>query len=110
MQDLLNKIDRLLKEKKFFEVKNIVKDENAADLAVLFDELFGEVFGEKTEFMILFRLLPKDLAAETFAHMNSDMQSHVLPIQNCAALLPSCLSMTWSTSSKKCRRTLFREF
>ena len=54
MQDLLNKIDRLLKEKKFFEVKNIVKDENAADLAVLFDELFGEVFGEKTEFMILF--------------------------------------------------------
>ena len=34
MQDLLNKIDRLLKEKKFFEVKNIVKDENAADLAV----------------------------------------------------------------------------
>ena len=65
MQDLLNKIDRLLKEKKFFEVKNIVKDENAADLAVLFDELFGEVFGEKTEFMILFRLLPKDLAAET---------------------------------------------
>ena len=71
MQDLLNKIDRLLKEKKFFEVKNIVKDENAADLAVLFDELFGEVFGEKTEFMILFRLLPKDLAAETFAHMNS---------------------------------------
>ena len=43
MQDLLNKIDRLLKEKKFFEVKNIVKDENAADLAVLFDELFGEV-------------------------------------------------------------------
>ena len=78
MQDLLNKIDRLLKEKKFFEVKNIVKDENAADLAVLFDELFGEVFGEKTEFMILFRLLPKDLAAETFAHMNSDMQSHLI--------------------------------
>ena len=78
MQDLLNKIDRLLKEKKFFEVKNIVKDENAADLAVLFDELFGEVFGEKTEFMILFRLLPKDLAAETFTHMNSDMQSHLI--------------------------------
>ena len=52
MQDLLNKIDRLLKEKKFFEVKNIVKDENAADLAVLFDELFGEVFGEKTEFLL----------------------------------------------------------
>ena len=78
MQDLLNKIDRLLKEKKFFEVKNIVKDENAADLAVLFDELFGEVFGEKTEFMILFRLLPKDLAAETFAQMKSDMQSHLI--------------------------------
>ena len=39
MQDLLNKIDRLLKEKKFFEVKNIVKDENAADLAASNDHV-----------------------------------------------------------------------
>ncbi len=78
MKDLLTEIDRLLKEKRFFEVKNIVKDENAADLALLFEELFGEDFDEKAEFMMLFRLLPKDTAAETFAHMNGDMREHLI--------------------------------
>ncbi|MCC8160381.1 MAG: magnesium transporter [Oscillospiraceae bacterium] len=78
MQDLLKRIDGLLKEKKFVEVRNIVAEENAADLAVLFEELFGEDYGERAEFMILFRLLPKDLAAETFAHMNSDMRKHLI--------------------------------
>lgn len=78
MQNLANEIDRLLKEKKFFEVRSIVNDENPTDIAMMFDELFGESFNEKTEFMILFRLLPKDLAAETFTYMNSDMQSHLI--------------------------------
>ena len=78
MKGLLNEIDRLLKEKRYFEVKNIVTQENAADLAVLFEELFGEDFDEQKEFMILFRLLPKDIAADTFAHMNSDMRQHLI--------------------------------
>ncbi len=78
MERLLEKVDSLLKDKKYFEVKNIVKDENAADLAVIFEELFGEDFDEKAEFMVLFRLLPKDLAAETFAHMESDMREHLI--------------------------------
>ena len=78
MKGLLNEIDRLLKEKRYFEVKNIVTQENAADLALLFEELFGEDFDEQKEFMILFRLLPKDIAADTFAHMNSDMRQHLI--------------------------------
>lgn len=78
MKNLLNEIDRLLSEKKYFEVRSILSEENAADLAVLFEELFGDDFDEKVEFMILFRLLPKDIAAETFAHMNSDMRRHLI--------------------------------
>jgi magnesium transporter len=78
MQDLLKEIDRNLKEKHYFEVKNIVTQANPADLAAVFNELFAENFDEKTEFMILFRLLPKDIAAETFAHMNSDMREHLI--------------------------------
>lgn len=78
MKGLLNEIDRLLKEKRYFEVKNIISQENPADVAALIEELFGENFEEKTEFMILFRLLPKDMAAETFAHMNSDMREHLI--------------------------------
>lgn len=78
MQGLLEKVDSLLKGKKYFEVKKIVSEENAADLAVVFEELFGEDFDERAEFMILFRLLPKDLAAETFVYMEADMCEYLI--------------------------------
>lgn len=78
MESLLNNIDRLLKEKRFLEVKRIVSLENPADLAALFVELFGEDFEEKSEFIILFRLLPKDIAAEVFAYMDGDMRRHLI--------------------------------
>lgn len=78
MNDLLNEISRLLNEKKFSRVKMLVSQQNAADLAILFEELFGENFDEQAEFMILYRLLPRDTAAETFAHMNSDMRRHLI--------------------------------
>ena len=78
MEEQLDEINRLLKERHFSEVKNRIKDENPADLAELFEELFGGNFDEKAEFMMLFRLLPKDSAAETFAHMNPDMQGHLI--------------------------------
>lgn len=78
MESLLNNIDRLLKEKRFSEVKRIVSLENPADLAALFVELFGQDFEEKSEFIILFRLLPKDIAAEVFAYMDGDMRRHLI--------------------------------
>ena len=75
---MLEEIDALLKMKHFAQVKEMVSEENPADIAVLFDELFGEDYDEQKEFLILFRLLPKDLAAETFAFMNPDMQQFLI--------------------------------
>lgn len=75
---LLEEIDALLRMKRFAQVKEMVSEENPADIAVLFDELFGEDFDEQKEFLILFRLLPKDMAAETFAYMNADMQQFLI--------------------------------
>lgn len=78
MQELLRETDILLKEKQYAKIKNILSNENSADVAAMFEEMFGEDFDERKEFMILFRLLPKDIAAETFAHMNSDMRGHLI--------------------------------
>lgn len=75
---MLEEIDALLKMKHFAQVKEMVSEENPADIAVLFDELFGDDYDEQKEFLILFRLLPKDLAAETFAFMNPDMQQFLI--------------------------------
>lgn len=64
----------LIKEKKFAQLKNELQEMNPADIAVLVEEMddFDE-FGEK-ELTLLYRILPKELAAEVFSYMDSRMQ------------------------------------
>lgn len=75
---LLEEINALLQIKRFAQVKEMVSGENPADIALLIEELFGEDYEERKDFLILFRLLPKDLAAETFAFMNPEMQQFLI--------------------------------
>lgn len=58
----------LLEAKKYNELKGILDEENSTDLANFLEE-----FPEK-EMVLMFRLLLKDKAAETFAYMSTDMQ------------------------------------
>ena len=71
-------IEQLLSIRDYTGIKRILNDMNSADAAVMFDELYGEDFDERTEFLMLYRLLPKDTAAEVFAYMNPDMQEHLI--------------------------------
>lgn len=66
------KILELFANKKFAELKALLKDQNPADMAVVFEEI------PKREFPVLFRLLPKELAAETFVEMDSDEQEYLI--------------------------------
>ena len=62
----------LLKDKKYAEVKLQMQDIPAPDLAELFSEI------EERYHSILFRLLSKELAAETFVEMDSDLQESLI--------------------------------
>ena len=62
----------LFSEKKFTELKDVLARINPPDLAVAFEEL------DKKDTLILFRLLPKELAADTFVEMQSDVQQKLL--------------------------------
>ncbi|MGN0609278.1 MAG: magnesium transporter [Oscillospiraceae bacterium] len=64
----------LIKDKKFAQLKNELQEMNPADIAVLVEEMddFDE-FGER-ELTLLYRILPKELAAEVFSYMDSRMQ------------------------------------
>ena len=62
----------LLSEKRYYEVKGEVADIPAPDLAELFYEL------DESHHTILFRLLSKELAAETFVEMDSDLQEALI--------------------------------
>lgn len=72
-----NRIIELLEAKNFAQIKEEISDMNAADAAAFLEELFEERTNEK-ELIILFRLMPKDLAADCFAFLDSDTQMHLI--------------------------------
>ena len=65
MQD---KVLELLNARKFSELKVLLSEENPADIVAYLENI------PQNELILVFRILPKELAAETFVEMDSDMQ------------------------------------
>ena len=63
----------LLEDRNYAVLKPLLSDMNAKDLA----EVFEETESDK-DLLILFRILPKDLAAETFVEMDTDVQERLI--------------------------------
>ncbi len=61
-------IEQLLFEKQYYSLRELFSEMNEADIAAIFSEIREE------SLPLLFRLLPKDLAADTFALMDTDSQ------------------------------------
>ena len=61
-------LDTMLEEKKYATLRDILITMNPADIAALFSST------EETKIPLLFRLLPKELAAETFVEMEPEEQ------------------------------------
>ena len=66
--ELEEKIEKLLEDKKYQELKDIILTMNAADISSVFEEM------PENKIPLLFRLLPKVLAAEVFVEMEADAQ------------------------------------
>ena len=69
---MTEKIIELLEQKKFGELRRLLEEVNPIDLASVFDEIKPEYRS------LLFRLLPKELAAETFVELDVDMQETLI--------------------------------
>ena len=65
-------IASLLEEKKYNTLKDVFSTMNAADIAALFEDL------PETSLPLLFRLLPKELAADTFVEMEPEQQEMLI--------------------------------
>ncbi len=59
-------------EKKFSRLRELLAEMNPADIAVILDEV------NENDLPIVFRILPKELAAEVFAYIESDMQQFLI--------------------------------
>ena len=69
---MIEQILNLLETKALKELRELVEEINAIDLAPVFEEL------EPNEQVLLFRLLPKELAAETFVELDGEMQESLI--------------------------------
>ena len=67
-----NTLQTLLSEKKYATIRDILVTMNPADIAAVFEG------GETDKLPLLFRLLPKELAAESFVEMESDQQEALI--------------------------------
>ena len=62
------KVLQFIEEKQFNDLRIYLQSVNSADLPSLFDEL------EEEFILVIYRLLPKEKAAEAFAEFDSDIQ------------------------------------
>lgn len=68
----LEELRTLLETKQYTKVRQSLAEMNAADVAALMEEL------EEGELLRTFRILPKDLAADVFSYLDSDIQQTII--------------------------------
>ncbi|MDE5984939.1 MAG: magnesium transporter [Eubacterium sp.] len=71
-EEIVQKISSLYQNKKYSDIKATLTEINPADIAVLFDEF------AKEQQLLLFRLLPKEEAAETFVELDNETQEALI--------------------------------
>ena len=72
LEDILDYLDK----KQYFKARDVLLDFNAADIADIMENVNDEVDIHMT--VILFRLLPKDLAVEVFSYMSPEDQVNIV--------------------------------
>ena len=68
----LEELKRLLAAKKYTNIRQFLADLNEADIAFLMEEL------EEEERLKVYRILPKDLAADVFSYLEVDSQEAII--------------------------------
>lgn len=69
---MMNEVLDLFREKKYIELKQLLETMNSADIAQVLSEVDDE------EMIVIYRLLTKEAAVETFAFMGTDEQEHLI--------------------------------
>lgn len=63
---------QLIEQKQYVQLKKILSEKNEVDIADIFDSI------DPNTTLLLFRMLPKDLAVEVFAHFSKDKQREII--------------------------------
>ena len=66
------KLLELIENGKYSEVRREIINLNAADIALLFEEI------ETSRLLVIFRILPKEIAASVFTHLSYELQRYII--------------------------------
>lgn len=72
LEELEEQFKELIKNKQLKEAKALIENLNEVDVAILIDEL------DPTTGTVVFRMLPKDIAADVFANFDSEQQQAII--------------------------------
>ena len=72
LETLTTSIRTLVENKKYATLRDILVTMNAVDIAALMEDI------PQTAIPLLYRLLPKELAADTFVEMEPEVQEHLI--------------------------------
>ncbi|MBQ2311797.1 MAG: magnesium transporter, partial [Firmicutes bacterium] len=73
-ENMIASVLEMLKNKQYAALQKVLEDLNPADIAEAMETIYDDGDINNDELVRLYRLLPKDLAADTFVELNSDMQ------------------------------------
>lgn len=71
-ETMKEQIERFLEEKKYSKLHELLVTQNSADIAILLEEL------DKEALAVVYRLLPKDIAVDTFAYIEPEGQERLI--------------------------------
>ncbi|MBE7036625.1 MAG: magnesium transporter [Ruminococcaceae bacterium] len=71
-ETLRDTVERYLQENRYADIRMLLLDMNYVDIEVLLSEL------QPDKMLRIFRMLPKETAAEVFTEMDSDMQQYII--------------------------------
>ena len=78
LDELIKKILETLRSKQYAKLRELIGELEPADLAEIMETLLDDGDVTEAELTILYRLLPKDLAADVFIEVNPDMQEALI--------------------------------
>ena len=73
LQELIDKIEDLIKNRHIVELRKVLEDVNSADFPTLFEEI-----DDDEVMVIIYRLLSKDKASDVFVELDSDLQEKLI--------------------------------
>lgn len=73
---MFDEISRLIQDNKLIDARKILVKMNVVDIAQFFEDIFEQE--NEDHFIVLFRILPKDIAASVFSYLSAEGKAHII--------------------------------